>query len=217
MAKTSARHLCLLLVSITIQGFEVPAGALVAIQQAVVGFGTYTALLVAADRPRGGCQIKGVEVRDSTVAGKGLFATKAMPTGTILGMYPGVCTPLEPHLDKLRTFPKCEIYIWRFSDSKFVVDPTNQVGDLEDHAYGGNYRTKWLFETFLKFLAKDTKLCRINEPPLGQTTNVRMEEYLKDRTVVISLVRDVSAGEELFADYGPTYDRSGYQTIGPQR
>jgi hypothetical protein len=194
-------------------------GVALATQQGIIGLGTYAALLVALDRPRGGVA-KGidamVQVRDSTVAGKGLFVTQAMTSGTVLGRYPGVCTPLEPHLDKLRAHPQCEVYIWRFSDNRYVLDPTNRMGRLDEVSYGGTFRTAAWFEQvpLLRYLAKDTKLCRINEPPLGKTTNVRMEENLADRTVTLSLIRNVYAGEELFADYGTSYDRSRY---GPRQ
>jgi hypothetical protein len=192
---------------------DLPLAAL--IQQGLVGVGTYAALLVSADRPRGGCCVpNSVHVRDSAVAGRGLFATEHMAVGTILGRYPGVCTELMPHLQKLQSHPHCEVYIWRFSDGRFVIDPTNQRGHLDERTYGGNFRTAWVFETVSAWSknvwTKDTMLCRINEPPLGSTTNVCMAEHLPDHTVTLSLLRNVYAGEELFADYGPSYDRSGY-------
>jgi hypothetical protein len=77
-----------------------------------------------------------------------------------------------------------------------------------------------------------TILARINEPPSPKqmqalqqqrngdssppffkpkpSINVETEEDLAQRTVTFQLSRDVEAGEELFLDYGPTYDRSGY-------
>lgn len=184
------------------------------LQQGLVGMGTYGALVIHADRPRGGCIVPDcVTVRESAIAGQGLFATQNMVAGTILGQYPGVVTALTPHLPKLQRYPQCEAYIWRFADGRFVIDPTNRFGTLDDVSYGGNYRTAWVLErTGRFFLARDTMMCRINEPPLGQTTNVRMTENAIDRTVTLSLLSDVQAGDELLTDYGPRYDRSGYGT-----
>jgi hypothetical protein len=190
-------------------------GGTLLLQQGLVGMATFAALVVNADRPRGGCIIPDcVAVRDSAIAGQGLFATQDMQKGTILGQYPGVVTELTPHLQKLQRFPQCEAYIWRFADGRYVIDPTNRFGTLDDVTYGGNFRTAWIFATG-RLLARDTMLCRINEPPLGQTTNVRMTENAQDRTVMVSLVANVQAGDELFTDYGPRYDRSGYGGAKP--
>lgn len=40
--------------------------------------------------------------------------------------------------------------------------------------------------------------------------NVVTDEDLKNRIVTFSAERDILPGEELFIDYGLTYDRSGY-------
>ena len=53
-------------------------------------------------------------------------------------------------------------------------------------------------------------LCRINEPPLGRDINVVTDEDREKRQVVFSLERDVYSGEELYIDYGLSYDRSQY-------
>ena len=55
-----------------------------------------------------------------------------------------------------------------------------------------------------------TTLCRINEPPRGKDTNVVTEEDTTGRSVLFRLERDVVAGEELYIDYGLSYDRSRY-------
>ena len=41
--------------------------------------------------------------------------------------------------------------------------------------------------------------------------NVITEEDLSNRKVIFTLERDVIAGEELYIDYGLTYDRTKYQ------
>jgi hypothetical protein len=181
---------------------------------------SYTGLVAYLDRPRGGVQQqcilgKEVEIRASTVpgAGLGLFATAALPKHTVLGTYPGVVLPLPQNLAKLRTYPACEGYIWRFSDNRFVIDPTNAEGVLDSVCRGGNPSlpgSTFLFRTLLQWMTVPTTLCRINEPPRGKDVNVVTEEDLSRRCVTFSLERDVNPGEELFIDYGLSYDRSLY-------
>jgi hypothetical protein len=149
------------------------------------------------------------------VAGLGVFATTHLPKGTVLGTYPGVLIPLNQwNMGKLRNYPACESYIWRFSDNQFVIDPTNAVGELESYTRGGNSNmpgSNLLFQTLLFWLSVPTTLCRINEPPIGKDVNVITDEDLDRRCVTFLLERDVVPGEELFVDYGLTYDRSMYQ------
>jgi hypothetical protein len=146
----------------------------------------------------------------------GLFAIDDLPRGTVLGTYPGVVVPLSQHVRKLRLYPACEGYIWRFSDNRMVVDPTNPRGILEDHAFGGNPSqpgSVFLLELISKIAltrGTPTTLCRINEPPRGKDVNVVIEEDLVKRTITFALERDVGKGEELFIDYGLNYDRSHY-------
>jgi hypothetical protein len=182
---------------------------------------TYVGIVAYLDRPRGTLCVGHDEVRvqQSTVpgAGLGLFASKDLSRGTVLGTYPGVVIPLLQHTRKLRQCPACEGYIWRFSDNQMVIDPTNQVGELEDAVVGGNPSqpgSVFLFESILSKLKADqaspTILCRINEPPRGRDVNVVTREDLGKRTVTFELERDVCKGEELFIDYGLSYDRSRY-------
>ena len=67
-----------------------------------------------------------------------------------------------------------------------------------------------LFQSLLSFMQVPTTLCRINEPPQGRDVNVVTNEDLQARTVTFTLERDVYEGEELFIDYGLSYDRSMY-------
>jgi hypothetical protein len=201
------------------------------------GLTTYFGLVGYTDRPQG--QLFQMMVDDSTTttttttttktdilqvrpslvkgAGRGLFVnTSFLPKGTVLGTYPGVVLPLQPHLNKLRAYPQCETYIWRFSDSQMVIDPTNSVGVLDDTCRGGNPNmvgSEFLFQTIGSVLFKPvpTTLCRINEPPKGFDVNVITTEDLSTRSVTFLLERDVYEGEELFIDYGLTYDRSNYR------
>ena len=177
---------------------------------------TYLGLLLAYDRPRGSLAPGlGLEVRPSAVAGLGLFATRALSVGTVLGTYPGVLRPAEAfYSGKCQQFPAAVGYSWRFTDSRYVLDPTDGRGEMQDACCGGTRGVPLsdaAFRTLLRFLAVDTALCRINEPPIGAGgCNVGARENLASREVVFTLVRDVSAGQELFLDYGLDYDRSSY-------
>jgi hypothetical protein len=180
---------------------------------------TYVGALALLDRSQGILMVdpsQDIVIQDSTVpgAGLGLFAKINLEKGTVLGTYPGAVLPLQQNLKKLAKYPPCEGYIWRFSDNKMVIDPTNAVGVLDPVCFGGNPSmpgSLWLFKNVLgKFVNADTALCRINEPPRGGDRNVVIDENLDDRAVIFSLERDVSAGEEFFIDYGQSYDRSMY-------
>jgi hypothetical protein len=183
---------------------------------------TYVGIVAYLDRPRGTLRVvenEQVRVQQSTVpgAGLGLFVATDLPRGTVLGTYPGVVIPLVQHTRKLREFPACEGYIWRFSDNQMVIDPTNQRGELEEIVVGGNPSqpgSVFLFESILSKLsatqASPTILCRINEPPRGKDVNVVTREDIEKRTVSFELERVVYRGEELFIDYGLSYDRSRY-------
>ena len=185
--------------------------------RAVSATSGYVGIVAVLDRPRGELYCpEQVQIRPSTVpgAGLGLFATADLPQGTRLGTYPGTVLPLQQNLSKLRQYPACEGYIWRFSDNRAVIDPTNAMGCLEDAVVGGNPSlpgSVWMFQNlFSKFRTVPTTLCRINEPPKGKDVNVVTDEDLDKRVVVLSLERDVCRGEELFIDYGFSYDRSMY-------
>jgi hypothetical protein len=179
---------------------------------------SYMGLVVSLDRPRGTLEVgpDDIEVAPSQVVGAGLglyCAASSLRKGTILGTYPGAVIPLEQNLGKLYQYPCCETYIWRFSDSKMVIDPTDAQGQLQDVTYGGNpstFGSMWICKNILGFLSKPITLCRVNEPPVGRDRNVKTNEDLDKRTITFLLERDVYQGEELFLDYGPTYDRSNY-------
>ena len=181
------------------------------------GLVTYFSFVAFTDRPRGGLSVDPsyLEMKESQVpgAGLGLFVTHTLPRGTVLGTYPGVVVPLPQNLEKLRTSPQCEGYTWRFSDNRFVIDPTNPQGEIDNMCRGGNVGMPFsvpFFQTILSFVQVPTTLCRINEPPKGRDVNVVTDEDLNARTVTFTLERDVYEGEELFIDYGLSYDRSRY-------
>jgi hypothetical protein len=180
---------------------------------------SYVGFVGYFDRPRGDLEVVlnfGIEIKASTVpgAGLGLFAKTSLPKGTLLGTYPGAVIPLSQNLGKLQEYPACEGYIWRFSDNRAVIDPTNAEGIMEATCSGGNRSmpgSVLLFQSLLQPLfSVSTALCRINEPPRGMDVNVVTSEHLEKRRVVFELERDVMAGEEFFIDYGLSYDRSMY-------
>lgn len=177
---------------------------------------SYVGFIGYYDRPRGQLLVNDnqIEIKDSTVpgAGLGLFAKQNLPKGTVLGTYPGVVIPLSQNLNKLRNYPACEAYIWRFSDNAFVIDPTNKEGKVDAVCIGGRDglpASQWLFANVFR-MSTPTALCRINEPPLGKDVNVVTDEDLNGRCVTFSLEKDVRIGEEFFIDYGLSYDRSMY-------
>jgi len=111
-------------------------------------------------------------------------------------------------------FPQAVGYSWRFTDSKYVIDPTDKEGDIQDYCLGGSFEvplSNVIFSTLLSFWRVNTALCRINEPPIGAGgCNVSAKENLEQRVVVFELIQDVVAGQELYLDYGLDYDRSRY-------
>lgn len=186
--------------------------------QTLSGLCTYIGLVAYYDKPRGTLQIdqSSFTLKQSLVenAGLGLYVTCALSKGTILGTYPGVVRPSSKYLQKYETVPQTSVYTWRFTDNQSCVDPTNKDGLLLDQCYGGtdDYPFSYFIHEQLFRWSVPTLLARINEPPIGGSgCNVMATENLEKREVVFELSRDVFAGEELFMDYGLTYDRTAYQ------
>lgn len=187
--------------------------------QASSASAAYVGLVFLFDRPSGKLLVENptstLRVGPSQVpnAGLGLYATRSLPEGTLLGTYPGVVRPLQSTaLSKLRDHPQCEAYVWRFTDNAKIIDPTDELGMIQDECYGGSNNTPFsnlIMKTFYP-QRSSTILARINEPPLGFDCNVRSSEDLETRKVLFEISRDVYAEEELFMDYGLTYDRSKY-------
>jgi hypothetical protein len=144
-----------------------------------------------------------------------LFATRDLSPGTLLGNYPGVIRPTHKHIKKYQRIPEIGTYIWRFTDNKEFIDPTDPLGVLGPLCLGGTEDfplSFWIHQVILKDVwSVSTVLARINEPPLGAGgCNVMAEENLKTRTVTFTISQNVYAGEELYMDYGITYDRASY-------
>lgn len=191
-----------------------------ALTQATTGAVTYIGLIAYFDRPRGRLDIdeSAIETRQSKVdgAGIGLFATKSLPEGTLLGTYPGVLRPAQKYMAQYGGKPSAGEYSWRFTDNAQFIDPIDSEGQLQNRCCGGTadfFLSYFLHEKVLRW-SVPTLLARINEPPIGGTgCNVRSEENLNTREVAFELSRDVVEGEELFMDYGLSYDRSDYGKV----
>jgi len=182
---------------------------------------TYLALIVNFDRPRGHIDIPNPQsklaIQPSRVpnSGLGLFVTQSLPRGTVLGSYAGVIRPAEQfYTGKCIAYPKAVGYSWRFTDNKFVIDPTDSQGNIQNVCLGGSSEVPFsnlIFATLLRFWSVNTALCRINEPPIGGGgCSVSARQNLETREVVFELIQDVVAGQELYLDYGLDYDRSRY-------
>lgn len=188
--------------------------------QILAGIGSYVGCISYFDRPRGDISPlcgKKLEKKTSNIsnAGLGLFVTSKIPKDTIIGTYPGVVRPLERYVkEKLQHYPQSAQYIWRFSDNRMVIDPTDPIGQLHDFCIGGTsdwFGSYFLFQTlFREVFKKDTMLARINEPPPMSDCNIYVVEDVKQRKVTFLTSRDIFSGEELFLDYGKTYDRTMY-------
>jgi len=195
-----------------IQAFDPLTGCL----QVGAALSTYSCLVYYFDRPRGELLVeldKDVKVGPSQVAGLGLFASRNLSKGTILGTYPGTIVPLQQNISKLRQFPACEAYIWRFSDNSAVLDPTDENGMLPEVCTGANHPDRPISRLIFKILpvkGVPSALCRINEPSRGFDVNVVTDEDRKKQCVLMTVERDIYEGEELFMDYGLSYDRSQY-------
>lgn len=200
----------------SITNFQLSSNTII---QFLSGISTYIGLVAYYDRPKGnlGINQSSFELKQSRVenAGLGLYVNCSIPKGTILGTYPGVIRPASNFLQKYDSIPQTAVYTWRFTDNESCIDPTNKDGLLLDKCYGGtdDYPVSYfIHEILLRFISVPTLLARINEPPIGGGgCNVRVTENLDSREVVFELSRDVVEGEELFMDYGLTYDRSSYE------
>ena len=179
---------------------------------------TYFTLVASFDRPQGALSVPSSNLcaKQSQVkgAGFGLYSAVSLPEGTTLGTYPGVVRASSAYLGKYGRYPQCGSYAWRFSDNAYYIDPTDAQGNIGDLCYGGSELVPgslFIHEQVMNGGAVSTLLARINEPPIGGPgCNVFAREDLNTRKVTFSTSRDVVAGEELFMDYGLTYDRTGY-------
>lgn len=139
-----------------------------------------------------------LQVALSKVAGQGLFATRHIPKGTAIGAYPGVPRKAASMLHKAEVAPNSKRYVFQSSDNVWL-DPTDKDGLL----------TSKLCPSFLG-LRCDVSMAYMNEPPLSCGVNVEIVDGVDSLDLLFVSTCDISAGTELFLDYGRTYDRSSY-------
>ena len=160
------------------------------------------------------------QVRQSQIANRGVFARRRLAPGTLLGVYPGRVRSESSMLDKAAVVPCCKTYVFRQAScpcsshrnersSGWVcasrtnggrfMDPTDATGLVSDRPGPG-----------MPWPAVDNRLAFVNEPPPGRLTNVTIEDGREDNEICFVAACEIEAGEELFIDYGRTYDRSTY-------
>jgi hypothetical protein len=147
-----------------------------------------------------------LEVKQSLLgegAGMGVFAQHAIPAETTLGAYPGVARNDVAMTAKSIVAPMSRYYCFSTRPG-CILDPTGDDGYPSARPTPCN--VFWPFQV-------DTTLSYVNEPSLQFRTNVRVEDDPDDPMVGLIFVsdRDIEAGEELFIDYGVSYDRSDYK------
>ena len=138
-------------------------------------------------------------------AGRGVFAAADLPAATVLGHYPGRLRTLAAYEHKRCALPATASYCWVLDENRGVLDPTDSRGVLLEPL-----PRLALADGQISLGAIPTTLALINEPSVGFDVNVVTEQ--KGSTLLFATGRDVACGEELFLDYGPTYDRSAYGT-----
>ena len=161
--------------------------------------GALVAAEVAKDQPTGWVNAQLVEAAPTTLgpqAGRGLFTLCDIPQGTILGNFPGVVSPRATWLQRKDSEEAAILasrYTWTLGNGD-ILDPTLPNGELPEYLFflGGLIR-------------KPTLLALVNEPPVG--VDVNLSAVVSDTGVAYRAERNIYQGEELFVDYGPTYDR----------
>jgi hypothetical protein len=157
---------------------------------------------VYPDRPRGRSSTDLIEVRDSPIQGKGVFAKQTIPDNTIIGTYPGRPRTGQAMTLKAQSTPLAAGFCFK-NKLGLYLDPTNDSTGLPSpYPKPG---LPWP-------LPVDVTLSYCNEPPLGGGgCNVIVEDDASDEQgLVFVSAREIRAGEEILVDYGLNYDRSGY-------
>jgi len=151
-------------------------------------------------------------VRESGIpnAGRGVFTNIALPKGYILGAYPGrvrLRGVLDTKKDEYCWF--CFLPNFESRSCVRILDPTDAQGQLCEPLH-------WIDALPIPALSVNTTLAVINEPAsrLRGASNVVVD--VQELDVLFIAGRDIEAGEELFVDYGPCYDRAGYNSKIPE-
>ena len=131
------------------------------------------------------------------IMSRGVFAKADIPEGTVLGSYPGRRRSSSQVVQKAQYAPQTKQYVYNLGDAVHL-DPTDQHGQPSDRPSPG-----------LPWFSIDPSMAYVNEPARGSSVNVETADGL-DGDVVFRAVSDLRKGEELYIDYGSTYDRSSY-------
>lgn len=131
------------------------------------------------------------------MAGKGVFAIKPIPKGTVIGGYPGLPRKAKSMVAKASRVPACQQYVFQISNNLWL-DPTDNKGEPAPHLL-----------PLLPFWLTDVSMAYVNEPPVGQIVNTEFSDTTTADLQFLA-VHDINPGEELFTDYGNIYNRSGY-------
>lgn len=156
-------------------------------------------------KPQGSCVSDLVDIRKSSIPGAslGLYATKTIPEGTVIGTFPGFVKPVEEAIKQKiddNAIENAKRYFWALN-SVSVLDPTNEQGglDLEISFFFGLFKV-------------DTSIARINEPPKGGDCNVFTRTSSDGKVIEVVAEKDIFANTEIFMDYGRSYNRDDYTT-----
>ena len=187
-------------------------------------------------RPQGTCNKELVDIRKSSVpnAGLGVYASKTIPSGTQIGTFPGSVVNLDACLaskkdDEARQ--RCKAYLWALS-SDSVLDATTEDGTLE-------LETKYLFGLFTSdnTMARVNEPPPGGDCNVYTRVNGALVEIIAERDIFANEVRrpkcepffsnsrnkvififqlvgsiliHLYSTQELFMDYGSTFDRTDY-------
>lgn len=153
------------------------------------------------NRPRGSALDNLIEVRKSEAIANqlGVFAKTFIPADTVIGTYPGYVKDSKTVFDTKngeKAIAAAKKYTWMLTPD-LVLDPTNNDGTVPlEIVYFGVSKIP-------------TTLSRINEPPPGKDCNC----FSRDEagySVQIVTEKNIFPGDEIFIDYGRSYDRSDY-------
>ena len=111
-----------------------------------------------------------------------------------------LCPAADEMLAKAQRSPEAKQYVFRTDETPVrFVDPTDVHGQPSRYPGPG---LPWPF-------ALDCTLAFVNEPPPRSRPNVEVDTSQGPR-IIFKASEDIAPGEELFVDYGTTYDRTSY-------
>jgi hypothetical protein len=141
-----------------------------------------------ARKPPRGPHPEMVEIRPSRIpgAGDGLFALVEIRDETYLGFYRG--EKLTPEASERLEGTKAGAYLFGIPECAGDEVHDSIAGDMNDFVSKVNFAPR-----------------RINGQPT-HLQNVEFREECTEPYIRLYSIRDIAAGEELYADYGPDYD-----------